>query len=53
MTYGVRGFLQDVFALAGIAAVGYGLWQMWPPLMWVWIGLALMAGAGLTRSTKG
>ena len=29
--------------VAGLAAIGYGLWLIWPPLALIWVGLALLA----------
>jgi hypothetical protein len=33
--------LRDVFWIGGLAAIGYGLWQVNPPLAWCVCGSAL------------
>ena len=35
--------LQELAIMAGFFMLGYGLYQVWPPLMWVICGLSLMA----------
>lgn len=39
---------EDLLAAASVAAVGAGLYQIYPPLTWIWIGLVgLVGSAGL------
>lgn len=50
----------DLLALVGLAMVGYGLWQIWPPLSWIvmggvalWVALLLARKAQLSKDQEG
>ncbi len=34
------GLLRDILALLGLAATGYGLWQIYEPACWIFGGAA-------------
>lgn len=53
MRYGVRDAVQDVCGFGGIAAVAWGLWQVWPPAMWLWLGAVLLTLSGWVRTRGG
>ena len=40
MTNPWHGRLATVSEVLGVAAVAYGLWLIYPPAMWIWIGVA-------------
>lgn len=44
---GWRGLLEDLLLLVGVAMLARGLWLIYPPVMWIFVGLLLM-WAGLT-----
>ena len=37
--------IKDVMAVAGTASIGWGLWQIWPPLAFVVVGGILLGVA--------
>ncbi len=42
----MKSYLWDCLAVAGVALVAYGLWEIAWPLPLVWIGMVMLA-AGL------
>ena len=39
--------IRDGMTLLGMASIVVGLWWAWPPLAWIGLGVALLAGAML------
>lgn len=49
----LRGWAQDVVLLAGVGSIGYGLWLIYEPGMWLWAGVVLLATAyGWANGTR-
>lgn len=42
--------LSLLVAAAGVAAVGYGLWQIYPPLAWIFVGAVALFVSGLGQT---
>lgn len=40
-----RNVIADVAAIAGLATLGYGLWLIWHPVMFVTVGALIVAAA--------
>ncbi len=38
----LRELVTDLCGLAGAALAGYGLWQIYEPLAWLWAGVCLL-----------
>lgn len=44
----------DLITVAGFVAVGYGLWLVYEPLAWLWLGVVLLVvSLTLSRGTDG
>jgi hypothetical protein len=41
----LRWVAQDGLGLAGAAAIGYGLWLIYEPAVWLWAGALLLVVA--------
>lgn len=40
-------FVSFVVAAGGVTAIGYGLWQVYPPATWIFCGaIAVIVGTG-------
>ena len=40
--------LHELFAVCGVGLVAVGLWQIYEPLMFLWVGVAVLYGVRIT-----
>jgi hypothetical protein len=38
LTLTLRELISDLLLIAGVAAVGFGFWQVFPPSTWIFCG---------------
>lgn len=43
MMRALRETVTDMMALLGVACISYGLWMVYEPLVWLWVGACLLA----------
>lgn len=43
--------VKDLVVFSGVGATGYGLWQVYPPATWVFVGIVLL-GFGILLHRK-
>ena len=39
----MKSMAYDISGAAGLASLAYGVWQVYPPAMWITVGLAILA----------
>ena len=44
--------LHELFAVFGVGLVAVGLWQIYEPLMFLWVGVAVLYGVRLTLPVR-
>jgi hypothetical protein len=44
--------IQDLLFFGGVACVGVGLWQIYPPATWLFCGGALIVGGVLSAASR-